>query len=131
LIDILNLDEDTIYNFLSSEEVIIKCFLLLNSSDSCEILDNLYLLFGNIISEKQINVNQLKVSITNNDNIIQIIVFKNILEERFLNEKFQLTPNYLRESIIFCLDKVLLNLVHFKESQEITNVLFYFNINSI
>ena len=131
MIDILNLDEDTIYNFLSSEEVIIKCFLLLNSSDSCEILDNLYLLFGNIISEKQINVNQLKVSITNNDNIIQIIVFKNILEERFLNEKFQLTPNYLRESIIFCLDKVLLNLVHFKESQEITNVLFYFNINSI
>jgi len=131
LIDILNLDEDTIYNFLSSEEVIIKCFLLLNSSDSCEILDNLYLLFGNIISEKQININQLKVSITNNDNIIQIIVFKNILEERFLNEKFQLTPNYLRESIIFCLDKVLLNLVHFKESQEITNVLFYFNINSI
>lgn len=131
MIDILNLDEDTIYNFLSSEEVIIKCFLLLNSSDSCEILDNLYLLFGNIISEKQININQLKVSITNNDNIIQIIVFKNILEERFLNEKFQLTPNYLRESIIFCLDKVLLNLVHFKESQEITNVLFYFNINSI
>lgn len=122
LIDILNFDNDNIQFFLKEECVMERLFELLKSCPYMPILDNIFVLFGNIIQTDDevnvINVNELRIIYDKTSSI----VFLDLLIEKFTNEKFFLIPNYLKSNIIYCLNSVVKNLAKCQDEKNLKTV---------
>jgi len=129
LIPITRINVDLNEILLENEKFIEKCYDLIINNEKYEIKDNLLILFGNFFVEqnetyktkllrayqcKSTQQNQYsrdKLELSENGVFNAITNYSNtfiqILVRIFNHNKFFLCPKYFKESVIFCLDKIL------------------------